>query len=87
MLGATVTEQVWHTHKQNAANGNRRGKKGSKRQRRLVGRGLTIALGVVVGVTGCFVTFFTEGIVHAKLHFVTHVIEELEGESGGWGGA
>eukprot|EP00903_Cladosiphon_okamuranus_P010912 g10308.t1 len=73
--------KVWHTHKQNAANNNRQGTKGSKRQRRLVGRGLTIALGVAVGVTGCFVTFCTEGLVHAKLHFIAHVIEELEGES------
>lgn len=74
---------MWHTHKQDAADNNHHGKKGSKRQRRVVGRWLTIALGVAVGLTGCFVTFFTEWIVHAKLHFIAHIIEENEGESGG----
>ncbi|CAM9288352.1 unnamed protein product, partial [Hapterophycus canaliculatus] len=74
--------KVWHTHKQDAANGNRKGTKGSKRHRRLVGRGLTVGLGVAVGLTGCFVTFFTEWIVHAKLHFIAHIIEEYEGQSG-----
>eukprot|EP00752_Nemacystus_decipiens_P007845 g7009.t1 len=73
--------EVWHTHKETSTSNSRQGKKGSKRQRRLVGRGLTIALGIAVGVTGCFVTYFTEGIVHWKLHFVAHVIEELEGDS------
>ena len=47
-----------------------------------MGRWLTIALGVAVGLTGCFVTFFTELIVHEKLHFIAHIIEEYEGESG-----
>ncbi|CAN0424839.1 unnamed protein product, partial [Ectocarpus sp. 12 AP-2014] len=73
--------KVWHTHKQDAANNNRGGTKGSKRQRKLVGRSLTLALGIAVGLTGCFVTFFTEWIVHAKLHFIAHIIEEHEGES------
>lgn len=75
--------KVWHTHKQDAADNNQRGTKRSRRQRKLVGRWLTIALGVTVGLTGCFVTFFTEWIVHAKLHFVAHIIEEYEGRSGG----
>lgn len=48
----------------------------------MVGRGLTVGLGIAVGLTGCFVTFFTEWIVHAKLHFIAHIIEEYEGESG-----
>ncbi|CAM9437151.1 unnamed protein product [Pylaiella littoralis] len=73
--------KVWHTHKQDAADSNHRGTKGSRRQRKLVGRWLTIALGVAVGLTGCFVTFFTEWIIHAKLHFIAHIIEEHEGES------
>lgn len=76
--------KVWHTHKQDAADSNHRGTKGSRRQRKLVGRWLTIALGVAVGLTGCFVTFFTEWIIHAKLHFIAHIIEEHEGESGGF---
>ncbi|CAM9787116.1 unnamed protein product [Ectocarpus sp. 6 AP-2014] len=73
--------KVWHTHKQDAANNNRGGTKGSKRHRKLVGRSLTLALGIAVGLTGCFVTFFTEWLVHAKLHFIAHIIEEHEGES------
>ncbi len=48
----------------------------------MVGRWLTIALGVAVGLTGCFVTYFMELIVHEKLHFIAHVLEDLEGESG-----
>lgn len=75
---------MWHTHKQDAANNNRGGTKGSKRHRKLVGRSLILALGIAVGLTGCFVTFFTEWIVHAKLHFIAHIIEEHEGESGGF---
>ena len=52
------------------------------RQRKEIGRWITIALGVAVGLTGCFVTFFTEWIVHAKLHFIAHIIELHEDETG-----
>lgn len=55
---------------------------GIKRQRKQYARKLTVALGVAVGLSGCFVTYFTNTIVEKKLHFVAHVIERHEGESG-----
>lgn len=74
--------QVWHTHKETSVTKTRHGTIEFKRQRHIVGRWLTIGLGVAVGLAGCFVTFFTELIVHEKLHFVAHILEVHEGETG-----
>ncbi|CAM9177656.1 unnamed protein product, partial [Laminaria digitata] len=73
--------KVWHSHKEASVRKNQGRTKDLMRQRKEIGRCITIALGVAVGLTGCFVTFFTEWIVHAKLHFIAHIIELHEGET------
>lgn len=60
-----------------------RGTRDLKQQREVVERWLTLGLGIAVGLSGCFVTYFTELVFHEKLHLIAHVIEHNEGQSGG----
>lgn len=60
-----------------------RGTRDLKGQREEVERWLTLGLGVAVGLSGCFVTYFTELVFHEKLHLIAHVFEHNEGQSGG----
>lgn len=69
-------------HKRETVDGMRGGTEDLRRLRKHVARILTVGLGIVVGLAGCFVTYFTELIVEEKLHLISHVIEHLEGESG-----
>lgn len=69
-------------HKTKRVDKARRGAEDLKRHRKHMTRLLTVGLGIAVGLSGSFVTFFTETIIEAKLHFIAHVLEYHEGESG-----
>ena len=58
--------RVWHNRIDASVRMNRNKTKDLMCQRKGIGRWITIGLGVAVGLTGCFVTFFTEWIVHAR---------------------
>lgn len=69
-------------HKRDTMGKAKRGANELRRHRKHMARLLTVGLGVVVGLSGSFVTFFTVTIMEAKLHFVAEVLEHHEGESG-----
>lgn len=69
-------------HKAETIGKTRHGAKDLKRNRKHMTRLLTVGLGIAVGLSGCFVTFFTESVIEAKLHFIADVLEHHEGESG-----
>lgn len=60
----------------------KRGTHELRRHRKHMARLLTVGLGVAVGLSGSFVTFFTETIMEGKLHFIAEVLEHHEGASG-----